>query len=380
MRTYECTCGNRLFFENTQCLSCGLDVGWCPACRSISPLLPTEKGNGAFLCGRPECQAELFKCSNYTTEGICNWCLAPGITPGIMTPGIGGGSLPLCGSCRLTAVIPDLSIDGNRKRWFRLEAAKRRLLCLLDLLKLPYGRAEDGVSLPLSFFFKADAIPANGVWRTMTHERVYTGHQDGRITINVREADDAEREKLRVDMNEAHRTLCGHFRHEIGHYYWQMLIPGQLDQQFKNTFGDYEQPAYAAALEAYYRNGPPPNWQARFISAYAAMHPWEDFAETFALYLDLAAVLDTAGHATLVPPIDVCAAELDDMISRYLELGVTANELNRSMGLIDLVPEILSPAVRIKLAFVHHLVRECRSLHVQPETATCETVSCGTQN
>ena len=371
MRTWECTCGNRLFFENTECLSCGHHVGWCPACRSISPLLPNDNANGGFLCGRSKCQAELYKCANYTEQRVCNWCL---------TQEIGFAPPRLCASCRLTEIIPDLSVEGNRQRWSRLEAAKRRLLCLLDLLQLPYGRAEDGVSLPLSFVFKADAIPQNGVWRTMTHERVYTGHQDGRITINIREADDAEREKLRVDLNEAHRTLCGHFRHEIGHYYWQMLVPGRLDQEFEETFGDYRQPTYAEALEAYYRADPPAGWQDHFVSAYATMHPWEDFAETTALYLDMAAVLDTASHADMAPPIDVSAAELDEMITRYLQLGIAANELNRSMGLIDLVPEVLSAPVRTKLAFVHTLVRDCRTLGLQSGSPKCESLDCATQN
>jgi len=249
---------------------------------------------------------------------------------------------------------------GNRERWYRLEIAKRRLLYLLDLIELPYGRAEDGIVPPLSFDFKADVVPLNGIWRTMAAERVYTGHQDGKITINIREADDAEREKLRVDLNEAHRTICGHFRHEIGHYYWQMLIPNHGESEFQEAFGDPEHPSYADALETYYRDGAPPDWKERFVSAYASMHPWEDFAETFALYLDMVDVLDTAGQSELVAPIDVRTAELEDMLSQYLKLAVAANELNRSMGLVDLVPEVLTAAVRRKTTFVHDLVRGCR--------------------
>jgi hypothetical protein len=212
----------------------------------------------------------------------------------------------------------------------------------------------------------------------MTQERVFTGHRDGQITINIREADDAEREKLRVDLNEAHRTLCGHFRHEIGHYYWQMLVRGCFDNEFQETFGDHERPAYAEALEAYYRDGPPAQWQDRFISPYASMHPWEDFAETFALYLDMADVLDTACHTDIVAPLDLAKAELDDIVGRFLQLGLAANELNRSMGLIDLVPEVLSAGVRTKLAFVHRLVRECHLLAPPVESAGGEAANSGT--
>jgi hypothetical protein len=288
-----------------------------------------------------------------------------------LTSQIAASSPALCDSCRLTEVIPDLSVAGNRKKWYRLEVAKRRLLYLLDHLSLPYGGAEDGIQPPLSFDFKSDIVPAGGLWRTMSAERIYTGHNDGKITINIREADDAEREKLRIDMHEAHRTLAGHFRHEIGHYYWQMLVPGRQEEEFKAVFGDHEHPSYAEALETYYRDGPPADWQARFVSAYASMHPWEDFAESFALYLDMVDVLDTANHTDLVAPLPPQRAELNEMISQYLKLGIAANELNRSMGLIDLVPEVLTQPVLEKLAFVDSLVREAPV--AEKNSACCAT-------
>ena len=50
--------------------------------------------------------------------------------------------------------------------------------------------------------------------------QVITGHAQGLITIDIAEADDAERECHRQDMAEPYRTLLGHFRHEIGHHYW----------------------------------------------------------------------------------------------------------------------------------------------------------------
>jgi len=352
MKKFECTCGNRLFFENSRCLSCEREVGWCPVCREIVPLIPG--GEYSLVCGGSECGATLIKCRNYLIEDICNRCC---IAESHET------ASPLCNSCRLTEVIPDLTVPGNRQKWYRLEVAKRRLLYLLDLLELPYGRAADGIALPLSFDFKSDIAPSSGIWRTMAGERVYTGHQDGKITINIREADDSERERLRVDMNEAHRTLCGHFRHEVGHYYWQLLVPHRRDAEFADVFGDPSCPAYAEALETYYRDGPPADWQARFVSAYASMHPWEDFAETFALYLDMVEVLDTAGQSDLVPPVDVQTGELDHMLTRYLELAVAANELNRSMGLLDLVPEVVTADVRRKMTFVHDLIRNsvCRA-------------------
>jgi hypothetical protein len=356
MKTFECICGNRLFYENSRCLSCEREVGWCPQCHEIVALI--EGSRNELVCGRPECGAALVKCHNYAVENVCNRCCLPTS---------GQAADPLCDSCRLTEVIPDLTVPGNREKWYRLEVAKRRLLYLLDLLRLSYGRKEEAAQLPLSFDFKSDITPASGLWRTMSGERVYTGHQNGKVTINIREADDAEREKLRVDMNEAHRTLCGHFRHEIGHYYWQLLVPQKRDAKFAECFGDPDHPPYAEALERYYRDGAQADWKLRFVSAYATMHPWEDFAETFALYLDMVEVLDTASQSDLVAPVNVTTGHLDQMISRYLELAVKANELNRSMRLLDLVPEVLTADVRCKLTFVHDLVR---SAHGNP-TAVC---------
>lgn len=346
MQTYQCECGNRLFFENTLCLACGKETGWCPACRQLTALLPTD--DGLWQCGHTDCGALLRKCHNYAVEQVCNRCV-------LVTEET--DDLALCDYCRFNDTIPDLSIPGNRLKWYQLEQAKRRLLYILDEIGLPYGTAADGFRFPLSFDFKADVIPPAGIWRTMgTQDRVYTGHADGKITINLREADSVEREKLRVDLQEAHRTLVGHMRHEIGHYYWQMLIPGQRDAEFQDHFGNPETPPYAEALETYYAQGPCPNWQVSYISSYATMHPWEDFAETFAAYLDMMSVIDTAHHMGLGGP--GLQGKFDAQIAYYRDLGVVLNEMNRSMGLIDLVPTIFTSAIIDKMRYVHHLVEE----------------------
>src|SRR5207302_77798 len=118
--------------------------------------------------------------------------------------------------------------------------------------------------------------------------------KDGVITLNVAEADDAQREKRRLQMHEPYRTLLGHFRHEIAHYYWDRLVKdGPLRDGFRARFGD-EREDYGAALRRHYQQGPPADWQARFVSAYASAHPWEDWAETWAHYLHMADALETA--------------------------------------------------------------------------------------
>ncbi len=296
----------------------------------------------------------------------------------------------LCDCCRFNETIPDLSVPGNLQKWYRLEAAKRRLFYMLGELGLPYGTAADGVQPPLRFNFKADVISASDFWRSAGPEqKIYTGHSAGRITINIRESDDVEREKLRVDLGEAQRTLIGHFRHEIGHYYWDVLIKGRREAESIAVFGDHNNPSYEDALDRHYNQGPPADWAERHVSAYASMHPWEDFAETWALYLDMVSVLDTAAHNDLpvacVMPQEAVAApvsnpdavlaaaarpaagkppiakEFEGMVRQYQELGIKLNEVNRSMGLIDLVPEVIVPPVIDKLRFIHELVKVGRA-------------------
>ena len=155
-------------------------------------------------------------------------------------------------------------------------------------------------------------------------------------------------------MGEAHRTLVGHFRHEIGHYYWDMLVKGRREAEFKAAFGDHERPTYAEAMQRHYEQGPPDGWWNSFVSGYATMHPWEDFAETWARYLAMASTLDTAANNGFGAPPDF--ADLDAMLLEYRRLGVGLNEMNRSMGLLDAVPEVFPPPVVQKLRFVHRLV------------------------
>src|SRR6478736_4572040 len=123
---------------------------------------------------------------------------------------------------------------------------------------------------------------------------IMTSHGNGLITLNVEEADDSYREKIRHQMHEQYRTLLGHFRHEIGHYYWDRLIYNTNWQQpFRNQFGD-ERPDYAETLQYYYANGAPANWQQNHITVYASSHPWEDWAETWAHYLHMMDTLETS--------------------------------------------------------------------------------------
>ncbi len=351
MRQYQCVCGSTVFYENTQCLACGSELSFCPECREIVALLPQP--DGSYRCGNAACGAALVKCANYVEHQVCNRSIEQHHAAAGET---------LCDCCRFNDTIPDLSVTGNLEKWRRLEAAKRRLFYDLGELGLPYGTEEDQVDPPLKFDFKADVIAPFSFWRSIgAAQKVYTGHAAGRITINIREADDVQREQLRVDLGEAHRTLIGHFRHEVGHYYWDQLVKGRREDQCRAVFGDHDNPTYSEALETYYKNGAPADWAVNYVSAYATMHPWEDFAETWATYLHMVSGLDTAHHVGFGGEPDPVAAEIDDMVKRYQGLGIALNEINRSMGLIDVVPQIFVQPVIEKLRFIHELVHQGRA-------------------
>lgn len=341
MKVFTCQCDNTIFFENSLCTVCRHELAWCPGCQSMQAIHVVS--DHLYSC--VACQANLHKCHNYAVEHVCNRAVRAEVPH--------SGIHPLCDYCQFNDTIPDLSNENNRVLWQRIEIAKRRLLYTLDLLGLPYGKE---TTPPLSFDFKADVLHKPKWWWQMGKtERVYTGHASGKITINLMEADSIEREKARVSLNEAHRTEIGHFRHEIGHYYWEMLVTGDEVDRCVAMFGDHQNPTYSEALERHYQEGPPANWQSEYVSAYATMHPWEDFAESFAVYLDMVSVLDTADNMGL-SAMSFRSIGIDEMIRQYQRLGVVLNEMNRAMGLTDLVPEIFVPRVREKITYVHNLL------------------------
>jgi hypothetical protein len=277
------------------------------------------------------------KCANYAHEGVCNW----------MVPA--ERDEELCQACRLNNVIPNLTDPENRQLWQDVEQAKRRLVYSLDALGLPVLAKVDDPVRGLSFDIK----------QNIGDERVLTGHAEGLITLNLSEADDAQREKMRMSLKERYRTLLGHFRHEVGHYYWDRLVadPNKHDE-FRALFGD-ERADYAEALKQHYSSPPNPSYSDNFISNYAASHPWEDFAETFAHYLHIVDTLDTAeqyGFAATDAPLDTPEG-FEALMVEWYRLTVALNALNRSMGQPDAYPFAIAPPVKEKLRFVHHLIR-----------------------
>ncbi len=355
MKAFHCDhCGGLVFFENVQCLKCGHALGFLPEVNDLSTLEPASEGTWRAIT--PAAQGVLYRqCRNGAQHRLCNWLVR------VEDPN------PFCVACRLNEVIPDLAVWGNLERWCKLEAAKRRILYTLTHLGLSVTGVPRENRPPLSFRFLG--TPYYG-------PLPLTGHSQGTITVNIAEADDAEREQLRIYLHEPYRTLLGHLRHEVAHYYWDQLIAGtpQLDR-FRQLFGN-EQWHYDAALWAYYQHGPPDDWQTRHISAYASAHPWEDWAETWAHYLHIVDTVETAAsfgitlHPThpdaramtadpqLVAESD--PASFDKVLQHWLPLICALNSLNRGMGLPDLYPFVLSGPAMEKLQFVHEVVQSAR--------------------
>ena len=252
-------------------------------------------------------------------------------------------------SCRLTRTIPNLGTTRNVILWRKVEEAKRRLIHDLKRLKLPLVPDRRP---PLAF----DVLSADAAGHP-----IMTGHMGGLITLNLVEADDAEREAQRVALREPYRTLLGHLRHEVGHFYWEVLIAdtGWL-KPFRAIFGD-ESADYQAALAAYHNRADRAFDDASFITEYATSHPWEDWAETFAHFLHIVATLNSAAalplfvderaRRTLQDPYR--EEDFDALLASWAPLSESLNELNRSIGQSDAYPFELSPAIKGKLHFVH---------------------------
>jgi hypothetical protein len=378
VKTFHCQyCGHPLFFENVKCLQCESEVAFLPDRLNMAAIEPAGDGSDGLWRPRPRGKkasaARYRHCQNHTTQNACNFAV-PADDPN-----------PLCVACRLTHTLPDLSQPGNPTRWYKLEVAKRRLFYTLGKLGLLATAPRDGAADGPSFEFLAD----------MPGQPVLTGHAQGVITINVAEADDAERVRRRVAMHEPYRTLLGHFRHESGHYYWDRLIDeGGRTEGFRKVFGD-ERKDYQQALQEHYgRGGTLPGWQDSFVSEYATSHPWEDWAETWAHYLHMVDLLETAASYNtrltvpgddgqefeieeVVNPVETGSPEFDTLVEQWVPLTLLVNSLNRSLGQEDAYPFALSSAALEKLRYVHDVISETRSQSARqgPDAKASSTAS-----
>jgi hypothetical protein len=350
VKLFSCQqCSQVLFFENTVCTECGQPVAYSVEAQALVGLPRDEtKAAQPFKVKLPKGKSALFsKCKNFIEHDACNWLVAA------------ADHDPYCRSCRLTEEIPNLNDAGDKTAWLEIERAKRRMLYSLYAMKLPVvSKAED---------------PVNGVrfrfLRGTPEKPVMTGHDEGIITLNIAEANDAFRENMREMMGEAYRTVLGHLRHEIGHYYWDRLVRDRKSlAPYRELFGD-ESASYEEALKRHYEQGPPENWRESFISSYATMHPWEDWAETWAHYMHMTDTLETAKahgltvripgkkHGSKVTTHALAFSDFEGLSKGWHGVILALNDLNRSMGVKDVYPFILSPLVQKKIQFVHALIQ-----------------------
>ncbi|WP_313042478.1 putative zinc-binding metallopeptidase [Acinetobacter sp.] len=347
MKYFSCAvCSNQIFFANSHCVNCQTALGY----------IASEKQMGCFekhsstlwLALNPEIKEKRFKpCHNYQHHQVCNW-MVPADSEEIY-----------CESCLLTHTIPNLDNPDHIVYWARLEHAKRRFLYLMQQLNTmprPKRSQDDRFGLRFDFLMPTENTP------------VMTGHANGIITLNASEADVIYRETTRIKMGENYRTLLGHFRHESGHYYFDLIkhLHPELIDEFRELFGD-ERQDYSEALKRHYNDGAPQNWADYYVSSYASTHPWEDWAETWAHYLHMMDTLETAYYAGLVVKTNksdlnnlelkenpIGAQDFDLLLQHWMTLTFNLNALNRSMGLDDAYPFTLSNPVLDKLRFIHH--------------------------
>jgi len=310
---------------------------------------PQDSGAGEMVVVFTEGQYR--PCVNWLQHKVCNWLVS-------LTD-----NNPFCQACRMNDVIPDLTVNGNLERWRKMELGKRRCLYTLQYLSLPLpGPADTGATLRFRFLAESPSEPF-----------VATGHDGGLITVNIAEADDDERARRRIKFREPYRTVVGHFRHELGHYYWDHLIANTAYlTAYRQVFGD-ETGDYEAALQSYYQNGPKPEYALNNVTAYASSHPWEDWAETWAHYMHIIDMMETAsayglvlgaaqpqmnagqpaGRGNLVPNL----IDFEALLNQWIPLTCALNTINRGMGLQDLYPFALTLPVCSKLRFIHDVVQ-----------------------
>jgi len=346
MRDFQCACGQSLHFENTVCNACQRLLGYDPFRAELLALEPVSpESDDASGQWRDASEGNLYRrCSNDTDFNVCNWLVL-------------NAEDSFCLACSLNDTVPKVGASyrasQRRKWWGRMEAAKRRLIYTLLALGLPVAsKANDEAGLAFSFLEDQRSNP------NVEEEQVFTGHLEGLITVNLAEADGVSREQARQSLGESYRTLLGHFRHESGHYYFDKVIntPAAIEQ-FRALFGD-ERADYEEAMKQHYE-GNSSEADHDKVSAYAQMHPHEDWAECWAHYLHMVDCLETAWQVGLIqeklvapnlePDIEAC-------LNRWDSVSVAMNALNRSMGLQDAYPFVLSETTLNKLRFVHQRI------------------------
>lgn len=377
MKTFKCSCEAQqiLFFESSHCIACDRTVGLDDWFEKVEPYDLDEESGQYFKAAQPDIRYQ--KCDNHTNFESCNGM----VNMNAFEPPADNEDEVLCFACRFNETIPDLSIVEHIPLWKKMEMAKRRALYTLKSLSLPLRTISQDSENGLSFDFTTDRdVSDHFASKLLNQESIFTGHDCGHITINLAEADDVARSHTKLAMGEQYRTLLGHFRHELGHYYFDILIAGFSDKHAlcKKYFGD-DDSSYKKAMDKHYKKGAPANWRDTFISEYATMHPYEDWAETWAHYMHIIDTLETAQNFSLTGSTSANALEteevgalnlpqdvyffssqtsMESILETWVDFSMILNSLNRSMGMNDAYPFVLTQPVRTKLSFIHHAIHD----------------------
>jgi hypothetical protein len=343
MKIFQCgNCQHPLFFENYACENCGHHCGYRHEDRMMLTFDPASE---ILISDREQLP---YKFCKNNAQKVCNWLLP------VEDPN------RYCHACQLNRTIPNLVDEANFDKWKELEISKHRLIYQLQRLGLPTD-SKLKVANGLCFDFVA----------RQKNTKLMTGHARGVITILIREADSVHREHMRKELSELYRTLIGHLRHEVGHYYWDQIVypDSNVVERFRQMFGD-ERADYRKSLQAYYATGAIDNWSESHISPYATSHPWEDWAETWAHYLHIMDMVETAhffglivdpsktfiGMKAKVSFDPYTQSDFDEIIHKAVPVSFAVNSINRAMGIPDVYPFVISPGVVQKMKFIHQLV------------------------
>ena len=346
MRAFRCpNCGQAVAFEEQQCSTCASTVGFhYPSWQMVCAPSQTVTVNGSGW----------FRCAHW--ERGCNWLTADDSESG---------------RCFADSFVREGPAPDDTEAMSELDST------LKDLRRLIFELMDLG--LPIQPYYADPHGLAFDLLSSKTLGRpVTTGHANGVITIDLAESLELYRERLRIKLREPYRTMLGHFRHEVGHYYEMLLVQDTppIDDA-RAMFGD-DREDYQAALQRHYQGQAPVDWQDDYISEYATAHPWEDFAETWAHYLHITGTLATIADSGLVVeadrvkwdlPANVNAREsyadatIEDIMADWCVLSGVLNRVNNSMGRDDLYPFIIHPHVVAKLGFIHRVVTTTATEH-----------------
>ena len=357
MIAFSCPrCRGFVTFEAMKCRWCKADYALHPPSETMVSVTDAEAAI--------EVDGRIWRCCA-NRHWLCNW---------LVTEDAGTAH---CLSCALVRRRPDPDDTIAMEKLAEARTNLRRLVFQLTDLGLPitpHYEREGGLAFDLLSSYS-------------DNEKIMIGHANGVVTIDLVETLDDYRERLRVVLGEPYRTMLGHFRHEVGHYYQNVLVEsGPLIDECREIFGD-ERASYSDAIDRHYRLGAPEDWREHYISEYATMHPWEDFAECFAHYLHISDTLQTTAsgdvvwHANpargypledIVPLVDYRTESAERMLWDWGRAATFFNLINRSMGKTDLYPFELNAAVFTKLSFVHRVVVHAATVESAPAVANVE--------